>query len=393
MKNNTSVIRDTIYPKIDRVLSTTTGVKSFVKTVGDFINDRNDALFTVLPINRIPYTSQERDTMYKVFQITNTELKNAVDNTYYGDINKFNYRVAQDPLTILMMCVIRYFILKKDQKKLDLAIIYICFSGKYYPSIHFASFRIPPQEFVMEYVIHNEMDKRFYLKKSGSVINSIATRGKRWVTTYQSKFKDFDDDDILYLTVQLKTRIKSFIINIATLYYKAYANKDYIVYNSDNDDPDAGSEYHLANSDSFLAEKCINNTISRITTSGVEYKICKLCSNATVKTDEIKSIMESIINEKSNIPLVRDIISSLVYSYFASYEDKNVTTTRFIVYSITPKPNTSDKNLIKTKETVINWLEAGSAAYRKKQHRLASKNDFIKSIMMYFALSIYNSNR
>ena len=82
------------------------------------------------------------------------------------------------------------------------------------------------------------------------------------------------------------------MINIAKAYYKAYENKDYIVYNSDNEDPkNNGGDYHLASSDSFKAEKVIQRTMSFIVASGADYKLCKLSSNTTVKTEELKSII------------------------------------------------------------------------------------------------------
>ena len=273
--------------------------------------------------------------------------------------------------------------------------IYLAFSGKFYPSIHYMSFpKVVPQDFVMEYVINNMLNNKFVLKSKGNLFAAIMSICQTWIKTYEKRFISYSDEDVVYLIGQLHSRIRSFMINIAKAYYKAYENKDYIVYNSDNEDPkNNGGDYHLASSDSFKAEKVIQRTMSFIVASGADYKLCKLSSNTTVKTEELKSIIESILNDKNNMILVRKAISILVYTYFEQSKDKNVLTMNFITYSITPKPNTKDEHVLELKNIIDNWLNTGSVLYRKRKHRLATRNNYNKALLMYLAMSIYQANK
>ena len=45
------------------------------------------------------------------------------------------------------------------------------------------------------------------------------------------------------------------------------------------------------------------------------------------------------------------------------------------------------------KQIIEDWLETGSIAYRRRKQRLATRNLYFKSILMYFAMSIYEANK
>lgn len=390
---NKSSIKDNVYTKIENILPKR--LSQYKKCLSTFITDRHAELFKTAPLDRIYYRESDITKMFEAVGIEKRVVKDAISNTYYGPQANFNPRAAKDELTVLMLTIIRYFLLKKDNKSLDVSMIYLAFSGKFYPSIHYMCFpKVVPQDFVMEYVINNMLNNKFVLKSKGNLFAAIMSICQTWVKTYEKRFISYSDEDVVYLIGQLHSRIRSFMINIAKAYYKAYENKDYIVYNSDNEDPtNNGGEYHLASSDSFKAEKVIQRTMSFIVASGADYKLCKLSSNSTVKTEELKSIIESILNDKDNMILVRKAISILVYTYFEQSKDKNVLTMNFITYSITPKPNTKDEHILELKSIIDNWLNTGSALYRKRKHRLATRNNYNKALLMYLAMSIYQANK
>lgn len=392
MANNSS-IKDNVYKKVEQIMPSR--LSAYKNCLSTFVTDRHEALFKTAPLDRIYYRESDIEKMFTAVNIQKSLVKDAIANTYYGPQTNFNPRAAKDELTILMLTIIRYFFLKKDKKSLEISMIYLAFSGKFYPSIHYMSFpKVVPQDYVMEYVINNMLNNKFVLKSKGNLFAAIMSICQTWIETYEKRFNTYTDEDIVYLIGQLHSRIRSFMINIAKAYYKAYANKDYVVYNSDNEDPtNNGGDYHLATSDSFKAEKVIQKTMSFIVASGADYKLCKLSSNVTVKTEELKSIIESILNDKENMVLVRKAISILVYTYFVQSTDKNVLTMNFITYSITPKPNTKDEHILELKEIIENWLSTGSALYRKRKHRLATKNNYNKAILMYLAMCVYQANK
>lgn len=390
---NKSSIKDNVYTKVESIFPKR--LSQYKSCLSTFITDRHEELFKTAPLDRLYYRESDITKMFEAVNIEKKVVKDAISNTYYGPQANFNPRAAKDELTILMLTIIRYFLLKKDNKSLDISMIYLAFSGKFYPSIHYMSFpKVVPQDFVMEYVINNMLNNKFVLKSKGNLFAAIMSICQTWVKTYEKRFISYSDEDVVYLIGQLHSRIRSFMINIAKAYYKAYENKDYIVYNSDNEDPtNNGGDYHLASSDSFKAEKVIQKTMSFIVASGADYKLCKLSSNSTVKTEELKSIIESILNDKNNMILVRKAISILVYTYFEQSKDKNVLTMNFITYSITPKPNTKDEHVLELKSIIDNWLNTGSVLYRKRKHRLATRNNYNKALLMYLAMSIYQANK
>ena len=65
----------------------------------------------------------------------------------------------------------------------------------------------------------------------------------------------------------------------------------------------------------------------------------------------------------------------------------------FVAYCITPKPNTKDENIIELRDTIDRWLNDSSALYRKRKHRLATRNNYNKAVLMYLAMSIFNANK
>ena len=195
---------------------------------------------------------------------------------------------------------------------------------------------------------------------------------------------------MVYLIQQLHNRIKTFMKNVATLYYEAYENKDYMTYDSDSFEQ---GDFHLADSDSLKAERYIEKAMNKINTSSVEYKYCKMCSDANVKTEEIRSIIETILQKQEYNLEVKELIRLIVYTFFEHNESKDVTDIRFISYTIAPKPNTTDKHLIKIKTLVESWLDNESLNYRKRKNREATKNSYYRSILLYFVLVIHNSNK
>ena len=393
MQKNGASIRDNIYSDIDTSLDS--NLSAYKAVLTEFLAERNKELFSILPIDRIYYRDSDRKKMLDCLKVDRNKMDNAIANTYYGQMRNFNPVAAKDPLTIAMMCVVRHFIMNGNLKDAEMASIYLAFSGKFYPSIHFASYqKFLPTDYIMEYVVNNSLNNKFILKSQGSVFGAVSLMVKKWLESYIRKFKVFEDEDIAYMILQLHSRIRSFMINIARAYYKAYENKDYMVYNSDNLSPeDNGGKYHLATSDSFKAEKYVQKTMTYFVSSGVDYRLCKMASNENVTTEEIKSIMETILNDKQNIVSLRRIVSILVYSYFAESKDKNVLTLKFVAYCITPKPNTKDENIIELKDTIDGWLMMSSSLYRKRKHRLATKNNYQRAILTYIAMSIFNANK
>jgi hypothetical protein len=385
----TRVIVDDIYPVISGSLDK--NYTAYKKNIEKYIQERSKDLFDTVPVKRLPFGADDINSYFKAIRINKADITSMMKNTYYWDIN-LNPRAAKDEFTVCMMMCIRYFILKKKPQDAEISAIYLAFSGKFYPSIHSGKFKIPPEKYryIMEYVLNNVLTNKYDLKREGSVFGAIRSICRTWLNTYEDKFQDPDDEDIKDLIQQLHGRIKSFLGNIASAYYEAYKNKNYMTYGSDSEDQD---DYRIADNDSLLAERFSENAMTWITTKGVDYRICRMASDKNVKPDEIRSIIESIQSDSDNLILVKELIQLIIIDYFSQSKDKDVTTYAFVNYSIKAKPNSHNKYIVRQKEIVEQFLDENSPQYRKRKSRLATKSSYFKSIMAYYILIINMANK
>lgn len=388
----TSIIDKHIYPIIKDTLSKS--LTKYKNMLSKFMNSRSDGLYDTFPATRIPYGQQDADELYAVFSKTEKEFQDIIDKTYYSQISNFNPRTAKNPVTVISICIIKYFFSKNDKANLELAIIYMSFTGGFYPSIHYGSYpsAVPADyRFVCDYVVNNELTNKFDLKRTGSVIGTIKSIGSTWVDTYKDYFKGTtDDEEYVYLIQQLHMRIKSFIQNTAELYYKCYNNREYLTYDSDNMDQD---EFRLTQNDSTKIESVTTRAMTFLTTHDVDYRLCKMCSDSNIKTEEVKSIIESIVKNTDNIDTVKELCSLIVTNFFKVSKNKDVRDIDFISYSIKAKPNTKDKDVLRQSEIIETFLTENSVAYNRRKSREATKNSYNRAILTYFVLVINQSNK
>ena len=390
----TTVIDKKIYPIVRDTLSKST--KKYKDMISRFINSRSTALYDTFPATRMLYGQTDIDDFMDVFGYKGREkeIEDIIRTTYYGSISNFNPRAAKDPVTVMSMCVIKYFFLKKDQQNLELAMIYLSFSGKFYPSIHYAQYpKAVPADYrwVCDYVVNSELSNKFDLKTEGSVVGAVKSINKTWISTYEDKFKgETDDEEYVYLIQQLHVRIKSFIKNTAEVYYRCYNNKDYLTYESDDMSQD---NFRLTENDSTKIDAVTRRTMTYITSHDVDYRICKMCSDSNIKTEEIKSIVESIVKNTDNIDIITELVSLIVVSYFESSKTKDVRDLEFISYTIKAKPNTKNQNILRQGEIIEQLLTENSVAYNRRKSRLATKLSYNRAILTYFTLVINQANK
>lgn len=394
----TSAFKDILYPMV--VESMKKNSKKYKDVLSKFMTSRAQDLYDIAPCERILFGDQDRKDLFNALGISQNDIKAIIKKTYFGDIQliegeKTFCRAAKDEFTVLALTIVRYFIKNGKPKDVELAALHLAFSGKFYPSIHYKSYKVvKPTEYryVMDYVVNNVLTNKFDLKRTGSVIGAITCVVNTWVDAYKEQFERFNDDDAVYIIQQLHSRISAFMKNIAKEYYRAYEMKDklYLSYDSDdlNDD-----NYHMADSDSLRAERVAEKTLNYMQNAGVDYAMCRMSSNSNVRIEELKSIIESIIMDSNNIKTVSEFVRLLISDYFAKSKNKDVSDIEFITYSTAAKPNTKNPIVIRQKEIVETWLMDNAPAYRRRKSRIATMNDYYRSIYTYFTLMIHQANR
>ena len=388
----TRVAVNKIYPVVEASLSKSANVTAYKKNIENFIKARSTDLYDTVPMRRIPFLQDDIDDFFRAVKIDKNQITDFLSQTYYWNMN-FNPRAAKDEFTMTMMMVIRFFILKNRSKDAEISAIYLAFSGKFYPSIHSQKWKIAPEQYryVMEYVLNNVLTMKYDLKREGSVFGAVRSICMTWLNTYRSKFRNPDDEDVADMIQQLHGRIKSFLGNIASAYYDAYAKKDvWFTYSSDSNDQET---YRVADSDSLLAERCVENAMNMIASRQVNYRLCRYASDKNVKTDEIKSIIESIQEDSDNLPLIRELYQLIVAEYFNESKDKDVSSYDFIAKTIVAKPNTKNKNILRQKQIIEDFLNENSPSYRKRKSREATRSSYHRSILTYYVLVMNEANK
>ena len=385
---DTSAIDKELYPMV--ITSMGKNLSKYKAMLSKFFEKRNKDLYSPIIGDRIPYGKEDEDALFKAVNISDSTVMGIIQHTYYYKIASFNPRAAKNPVVALMMCIIKYFYNKKMEKELELSMLYLSFSGNYYPSIHYGSFpTTTPVPYVMEYVINTQLSDKYNIRQEGSVLGAIRSIDNVWIETYGNDYLkgSTTDEEYVYLIQQLHVRIKSFMKNIATEYYRAYndPNATYMTYDSDLIDSE---NLRLADSDSLKAESITNKAMDYITSNDVDYKFCKMSSDQNVKTEEIKSIVESVIKNPDNLDTIRELIRILVSMYFEQSKTKDIRDIDFITFTIRPKPNSKDKNELRKRQIIEDWLEKNSIQYRKRKGRAATKISYNKAILTYFTLAI-----
>ena len=394
--NKDAVILEKIYPEISAKLKNNT--PKLKQCIGRFIDKRSKDLYDTCPCSRIFFGIEDVQDFFRTMNISVSKVKSAISETYYGEISAFNPRAAKDEFVVCVLSCIRYYYLERKKSKqmeemLRLSCIYLAFSGSMYPSIHYGSFPVvEPSEYrhVMEYAVNNMMTNKYVIKSEGSVIGAIEATINTWLETYDDRLTDFEDEDVVYLIQQLHDRKKSVMKNTAELYYEAYKDKDkYLTYDSDNY---GDEEYRLADNDSLKVERIIENSINNINSSSTNIKRCKISANSLVRVDEVKNIVDSILMDRNNVPLIRDLIRCIVTDYYANNKNGDVRDVGFITYSVASKPNSKNPLILKQKEIIETFLST-SSNYQRRKSRDATRNAYYSSILKYFVYTIHDANR
>lgn len=389
MKDTVAILKEA-YPSIEAGLKK--NLTKYKKFLSEYINRNSDILYSNIPSKQLYFLQTDCDNYFKSIDVNPDIIKNAISHTYYAEIANFNPAYAKDETTVAMICMVRYFLLNNKKKELELALINIVCSGKYYPSIWYGSFPTsPPAEHVMEYAITHMTTNKFDIVREGNVINTLKSIATTWVNTYKNnRFKDFHDDDVQYLIQQLHNRIRSFMNNIADLYYTANQNKDlYITYDSDDVSED---NYHLANSDSITIDRYVNATMQYLNSHGINYKICKLASNDLVKFDELKGIIDMLTRDNKNVPIIKEYITLMIVCYYMDNKKKNINDIEFISYSITPKPNSKNEYHLRMRSLSEKFLINNATNFSRRRSRQGTESAYFRAFNAYFALLIQEAN-
>ena len=385
--NDSNVIIKRLYPLVSGLLAKNDA--KFRDNIAKFINARHELLFDIAPYDVIYFNQTDIDNMYKALGTTENEVRDIMKDCFFWD-KPYNPQCAKEPYVMTLLMCIRYYLKNNKSTYAKLTAVYLAFSGKFYASLHGgAAFpSVPPSKYktVMDFVVNNMLTDKFDLKRTGTVFGAVESLCVTWLDTYGNKLKgECTDDELGKMIQQLRDRERSFLMNIAKLYYEAFENRSYLNYETDNLDED---NFRLTDNDAATAARITENVMNSITSSYISLDICNKCKDQNIKPLEIKDIMESIVRDNDNLAELRRVINILIADFMQNNPGQRVGSIEFVSYSLKMKPNTKDKYLIEMKSAILSWLDENSPNYRKRKSRKATQISYYKAILMYIVLYI-----
>ena len=385
MKQDTSIIIEKLYPLIEQKLDKNS--RKFKAMIGNFINTRHKELYEVAPYDRIFFNKKDVDNIFISLNLTENEIISVMKECFYWDIN-ISPKAAKEPYVLVLMCCIRYYLKHNDRLSAEITTIFTCFTGKFYASLHSNFWRTyTPREnqAAMEYVINNMLSDKFDLKTEGTIFGAIKKLCITWLDKYKNQItgKDTNDEQVRVLIQQLRDREKSFLKNIANLYYEAVESKSYMNYETDSLDPD---EFRITDSDALKAARLTEAAVQLMTSQKIDIRCVDNCHDSRVSSKNIMTILETILGDNNNIPNIKWVVNVLICDFMSNYPGKEVGGADFLSYSMKAKPNTKNEYLLKMKKIVTDWLNR-TDVFRKCKSDI-TMNSYYRAILMYFALMV-----
>ena len=378
----TSVITNTLYPTVSKVLSNQQNVQSFVSIVNKYVDMNIDKLSTIGPTKRILFTDVDRDHVYNLIGLNKQMITKAVSETTYIK----NNTIPADPFNIIMTLIIRFFKINKKEKEMNAAIIYMTLSM--YPSIHFKYFRFEPNEQIMEYTINN-LSNRFKLRQNNNLFITLVDTTVKSDTHYSQELIRGNDKDIADYILSYKTRLNGIMKNISEEFYKAHKEGKYFNYEEDVDSED---NFQVADNNSYLISRISDAVTMNLSVNGPNEKIVILSAKlGNVSINELRNTVHSICTKKETNNDIKEVVKAILYLYLfdGNNTKEDLYSTKFLAFSLEvyKKANTQNPNIVTIKTILDKWLNAYSATYRKT-NAVSTINGFRKALFVFFVFTI-----
>ena len=379
-----------IYPLIEESLKKSSSISNLKSCIERFIHKRNASLYDYAPVDRIFFRKADSDDFFRSINVNQKEISSILPSLYYWKDDEL--QASKDEFSLSCLMCLRYLLIEKPKEAslIELVAVYLAFSGKFYASCHYKFWEFAPVREVMDYVVNFMLSQKFDLVRTKSVFGAVRSLTVTWLNTYKEELSaPITDERIVYIIHQLYNRILAFLRNIAKLYYEAYEKKLYLNAESDNYSQD---DYRIANNNSTIITSITERTMMYFSNSQINIAICHSVSGSGVDPYDIKAIFENILNDNNRLSDLRFVIGVLLSDFLKNYpNEKDITGPKFIAHSISMKPNTKDKNIIRTKNIILEWLNTSTRYQNIKTQ--ATKNNYYKAILSYIAITINFANK
>lgn len=382
------MLRDKYYPMIEKNLPK--NERTLLRHIGKY-RDKNMPILSSPYLTNYPVFSQADEKV--VFDACGINIVEMKKDTYQTTLLSGKMATSKkknfQPIQILLVLIMRYYILTKQQKKLN--VIYHYYAYSIYWSVFTSWFRkYLPREGTMIYTIDN-LSNKFIIKQLKSLDAMLFYAVDNTIKLQWDRIISSSDGEISYIIDGLKTKVNNYFGGVAKIFYEnhekgeiVFRGEEFLEDGSQRDVKSIGGDVEM------LAQELTTKFFSEPPRQDIINQVSRLKG---VSSSELRNTLTLLVDEQL-IEEVKSFYESIFFLYFSddNSKDKNVKSMSFlgIMESIYKKGNSNDKNIRTIKELMNKWLDRGSTTYRATS-RLATQNDFRKAIYYYFIFLVSNN--
>ena len=371
-----------LYPVVEKALDKKENTIMLKNAVSDYLDRNNEKLTTIGPVYQTVFSDMDKEKLYNAIELRPEKILEVLRKSpsVKGDGN-----VIKNPFNTGITLAIRYYTMKNNEEMVNACLIYMVLS--FYPSIFFKFFKFEPNEQIMNYTINN-LSNKFKVKQLGTIYAALIDTAQGAYKLHKPRLVKCTDKDIVAFILDVKTRLNSLMRKISVEFYKVheknlYLNTDYDRYEEE--------DYHESDSNSYAVERLTNAVVLKLIVNGPNMRIVNTAAKfCQVSVSELRNYVNTIVNNE-NREKIKEIVESILFLYL--FDSQNTehdirNNNKFLLYCLEmyKKSNTTDKNIIKIKSILDEWLE-DLGTYKKTQ-RLATINNFRRALFLFFVITI-----
>lgn len=371
-----------LYPVVEKALDKKENTIMLKNAVSDYLDRNNEKLTTIGPVYQTVFSDMDKEKLYNAIELRPEKILEVLRKSPFVKADKY---ILKNPFNTGIALAIRYYTMKNNEEMVNACLIYMALA--FYPSIFHKFFQFEPNEQIMNYTINN-LSNKFKVKQLGTIYAALIDTAQGAYKLHKPRLVKGTDKDIVGFILDVKTRLNSLMRKISVEFYKVheknlYLNTEYDSYEEDN--------YHESDSNSYAVERLTNAVVLKLVVDGPNMKIvntaAKICQ---VSVSELRNYVNSIVIN-DNREKIKQIVESILFLYL--FDSQNTVNdirnnNKFLLYCLEmyKKSNTTDKNIIKIKSILDEWLE-DLGTYKKTQ-RLATINNFRRALFLFFVITI-----
>lgn len=374
-----------LYPVVEKALDKKENTIMLKNAVSDYLDRNNEKLTTIGPVYQTVFSDMDKEKLYNAIELRPEKILEVLRKSPSVKDDRY---IIRNPFNTGIALAIRYYTMKNNEEMVNACLIYMTLA--FYPSIFSKFFKFEPNEQIMNYTINN-LSNKFKVKQLGTIYAALIDTAQGAYKLHKPRLVKGTDKDIVAFILDVKTRLNSLMRKISVEFYKVheknlYLNTEYDSYDEDN--------YHESDSNSYAVERLTNAVVLKLIVNGPNMKIVNTAAKfCQVSVSELRNYVNSIVNNE-NREKIKEIVESILFLYL--FDSQNTehdirNNNKFLLYCLEmyKKSNTTDKNIIKIKSILDEWLE-DLGTYKKTQ-RLATINNFRRALFLFFVITIQSN--